>query len=70
MLWRDKRKSSNVEDRRNMSPSGLDGSGGGGGMLRLLPIVFKFLGLKGTVILLVCVGAYGLFYRKSRQYIS
>jgi len=61
MLWRDKRKSSNVEDRRNMRASGLGGMGSGGGMLRLLPVVFKFLGLKGTIILLVCVGAYGLF---------
>ena len=63
MLWRDNRKSSNVEDRRGLSPSGLDGSGGGGsgGLLRLLPIVFKFLGFKGTVILAVCVGAYGYF---------
>jgi predicted metalloprotease len=34
---------------------------GGGGMLRLLPMVFKFLGFKGTLILVVCVGAYGLF---------
>jgi uncharacterized protein len=63
MLWRDNRKSDNVEDRRGLSPSGLDGSGGGdrGGLLRLLPIVFKFLGFKGTVILAVCVGAYGYF---------
>lgn len=61
MLWRDKRKSSNVEDRRNMRASGFGGSGGGGGMLRLLPMVFKFLGFKGTLIVLVCVGAYGLF---------
>ena len=63
MLWRDKRKSSNVEDRRGLSPSGLDGSGGGdrSGLLRLLPIVFRFLGFKGTVILAVCVGAYGYF---------
>lgn len=30
-------------------------------MLRLLPVVFKLLGVKGTIILLVCVGAYGLF---------
>ncbi len=30
-------------------------------MLRLDPVVFKFLGFKGTVILVVCVGAYGLF---------
>jgi uncharacterized protein len=63
MLWRDNRKSDNVEDRRGLSPSGLDGSGGGdsGGMLRLLPVVFKFLGFKGTVILAVCVGVYGYF---------
>ena len=62
MRWRDKRKSSNVEDRRNMSASGLGGLGsGGGGMLRLLPIVFRFLGFKGTLILVACVGAYGLF---------
>lgn len=61
MLWRDKRKSSNVEDRRNMSASGAGGMGSGGGMLRLLPMVFRFLGFKGTLILLVLVGAYGLF---------
>ena len=61
MRWRGRRKSSNVEDRRNMRVSGLGGSGRGGGMLRLLPVVFKFLGFKGTAILVVCVGAYGLF---------
>ncbi|MEH6558075.1 MAG: neutral zinc metallopeptidase [Oceanicoccus sp.] len=61
MRWRGRRKSSNVEDRRNSRASGLGGFGGGGGMLRLLPMVFKFLGFKGTAILLVCVGAYGLF---------
>ena len=61
MRWRGKRKSSNVEDRRNIRVSGLGGSGRGGGMLRLLPVVFKFLGFKGTAILIVCVGAYGLF---------
>ena len=60
MRWRGKRKSSNVEDRRRMRASGI-GSLGGSGVLRLLPIVFKFLGVKGTVILVVCVGAYGLF---------
>ena len=29
--------------------------------LNLLPLVFKYLGFKGTVIVVVCVGAYGLF---------
>jgi len=60
MRWRGNRKSSNVEDRRSMRTSGL-GSLGGGGMLRLLPMAIKFLGFKGTAILVVCVGAYGLF---------
>jgi hypothetical protein len=59
MRWRGNRKSNNVEDRRSERVSGPGGSGGGG-MLRLLPMVFKFLGFKGTVILAVCVGAYGL----------
>jgi predicted metalloprotease len=60
MRWQGKRKSSNVEDRRSMRVSGRSGSGGSGG-LRLLPVVFKFLGFKGTAILVVCLGAYGLF---------
>ena len=60
MRWRGNRKSDNVEDRRSERVSGLGGSGGGG-MLRLLPMVFKLLGFKGTVILAVCVGAFGLF---------
>jgi uncharacterized protein len=60
MRWRGNRKSSNVEDRRSMRTSGLGGIGGSG-MVRLLPMVIKFLGFKGTAILVVCVGAYGLF---------
>lgn len=60
MRWRGNRKSSNVEDRRSMNISRLGGMGRGGGMLRLLPIVYRFLGFKGTAILVVCVGAYGL----------
>ncbi|MBT8350671.1 MAG: neutral zinc metallopeptidase, partial [Deltaproteobacteria bacterium] len=60
MRWRGNRKSSNVEDRRSMRTSGLGGSRGGG-LLRLLPMAVKFLGFKGTAILVVCVGAYGLF---------
>ena len=59
MRWRGNRKSSNVEDRRSMRVSGFGGSGGG--LLHLLPTIIKFLGVKGTVILVVCVGAYGLF---------
>ena len=65
MRWRGNRKSSNVEDRRSMRASGLGGLGrglgGGGGILRLLPVAFKFLGFKGTAILAVGFVAYGLF---------
>ena len=59
MRWQGRRRSRNVEDRRGMRATGSGGFGGGN-MLRLLPIVFRFLGFKGTVILVVCVGAYGL----------
>lgn len=38
---------------------------GGGSLMHLLPMVFRFLGFKGTAILLVCVGAYGLFTFKA-----
>ena len=62
MRWRGNRKSNNVEDRRNMRVSGLGSLGGsGGGLLRLLPMVFKLLGFKGTAVLALCVGAYGLY---------
>jgi len=60
MRWRGNRKSENVEDRRDQQVSGVAGMGNGGGMLRLLPMVFKVLGVKGTLILAVCVGGYGL----------
>ena len=56
MRWRGNRKSSNVEDRRSMRASGIGGLGGGGGLLRLLPVAVKFLGIKGTVIAVVAVG--------------
>ncbi len=60
MRWRGNRKSNNVEDKRSMRVSGQGGLGSGG-LLRLLPMILKVLGLKGTVILGVCVGAYGFF---------
>lgn len=60
MRWQGRRKSSNVEDRRGMRASGSRRSGGGS-LMHLLPMVFRFLGFKGTAVLLVCVGAYGLF---------
>ncbi|MFH1154592.1 MAG: neutral zinc metallopeptidase [Pseudomonadota bacterium] len=58
MRWQGNRKSNNVVDRRGEGSSGASGTGG---LLRLLPLVFKFLGFKGTAILVVCLGAYSLF---------
>jgi len=58
--WRGNRKSHNVEDRRGMKVSG-SGVSGRGGLLRLLPVVYKFLGFKGTAIAIAVIGvvAYG-----------
>ncbi len=35
--------------------------GGSGGMLRLLPMVFRLLGVKGTIVAVLALGAYTLF---------
>ena len=40
---------------------GPGGGPGGGGLLRLLPTVFRLLGFKGTVIAAIALGAYLLF---------
>ena len=60
MRWRGNRKSSNVEDRRGMRASASGGRRGGNGMLSLLPLVFKFLGFKGTAVVVVGAVSYGL----------
>jgi predicted metalloprotease len=39
----------------------MSGRRGGGGMLSLLPMAFKFLGFKGTVLVVIAAVAYGLF---------
>jgi len=62
MRWQGRRKSSNVDDRRNVRVSGGGfGGRGGGGLLRLLPMVYRLLGFKGTAIVVAGLGAYGLF---------
>jgi predicted metalloprotease len=64
MRWKGRRQSSNIEDRRGSSPSGLGGLGagrGGGGLLRLLPVVLRFLGVKGTIAVVLALGAYSYF---------
>lgn len=60
MRWRGNRQSSNVEDRRGSRASGLGGVGGGG-VLRLLPMAIKFLGVKGTIIAAALLLGYGFF---------
>lgn len=60
MKWRGRNKSNNIIDRRNLRMSGSRG-GRGGGILRFLPVVFRFLGIKGTLLLIVGLGAYALF---------
>ncbi|WP_136679207.1 neutral zinc metallopeptidase [Neptunomonas sp. XY-337] len=58
MRWRGNRSSENVEDRRGDQPPSMGVAGGGA--LRLLPMLIKFLGVKGTLVLAVVVGGYGL----------
>ncbi len=61
MRWKGRRGSDNIEDRRGMAaPSGIGGLRGGG-MLNLLPMVFKLFGLKGGIFVVLAIGAYGLF---------
>jgi predicted metalloprotease len=67
MRWKGRRQSSNIEDRRGSSGGGLGGLGslgsgrGGGGLMRLLPLVFRFLGVKGTLVAVLALGAYLYF---------
>ena len=63
MRWRGRRQSSNVDDQRFSSHSSLGGMGGhgGGGLLRLLPLAIRFLGVKGTLIAVLLVGGFLYF---------
>jgi len=63
MRWKGRRQSSNIEDRRSSSVGGLGGLSGGrsSGLLRLLPLVFRFLGVKGTIAAVLALGAYSYF---------
>jgi predicted metalloprotease len=60
MRWRGNRQSSNIEDRRGQRVSRFIG-GGGGGLIRLLPMVFRLLGFKGTIIVAIGAIGYGLY---------
>ena len=56
MRWRGNRQSNNIEDRRGSGARSM----GGGGLLRLLPMVYRLLGFKGTAIAVVGLIGYGL----------
>lgn len=59
MRWRGNRQSSNIEDRRGMRAPAMGGLGGGNGLLRLLPLAYRLLGFKGTVLAVVGLLGYG-----------
>lgn len=68
MDWKGRRQSHNIEDRRAGGPGtyGLGGGlgrglGGGSGLLRLLPVALRFLGVKGTILAVLAIGAYSYF---------
>ncbi len=62
MRWRGRRQSSNVVDKRGTRMPRMARLGaGGGGIVRLLPLVFRALGFKGTLIAIVLVVGYGYF---------
>jgi len=62
MRWKGRRQSSNIEDRRSSSAGGFGGGGGGGGgLLRLLPLALRFLGVKGTIVAVLALGAFTYF---------
>jgi uncharacterized protein len=58
MRWRGNRQSNNIEDRRGSRGPVM--GGGGGGLLRLLPMVYRLLGFKGTAIAVIGLVGYGL----------
>ncbi len=60
MRWRGRRQSSNVEDRRFSRPPSRLAMGGGGGLRRLLPMVFRLFGVKGGMLALLGIGAFML----------
>jgi predicted metalloprotease len=70
MRWKGRRQSSNIEDRRGVRISSMGSVGRGGGALRLLPIVFRFLGFKGTVVAILALVGYGYFTGDLQQFLG
>ena len=59
MRWRGSRQSSNIEDRRGMS--GPARAGGGGGIFRIIFMIYRIFGFKGVAIAVVGVVGYGIY---------
>lgn len=59
MRWRGRRQSSNIEDKRAMRAPRMARIGSGGGIMRLLPLAFRVLGFKGTLIAAALLVGYG-----------
>jgi predicted metalloprotease len=59
MLWKDKPRSTNVEDRRDVRLQGRTAAGAG--LLGLLPTIIRYLGFKKTLLLLAVVGGFAYF---------
>jgi hypothetical protein len=71
MRWRGNRQSSNIEDRRGRRGPRTAGLGGrGNGIIRLLPLAIRFLGIKGTVIAVVLIVGYGLISGDLTQFLG
>lgn len=70
MRWRGNRQSSNIEDRRGMRAPAFSGRGGGNGLLRLLPLAYRLLGLKGTLLAVVGLLGYGYFSGNLDQFMG
>ena len=61
MRWRGNRQSSNLEDKRGMAGPTVGGMGGAGIIIRLLPLIFRLLGWKGTVVAVIGFVGYGIY---------
>ena len=69
MRWRGNRQSSNLEDRRGMRAA-MGNVGGRGGLLRLLPLVYRLLGFKGSVVAVLGLVGYGYFTGDLDQFLN
>ena len=70
MRWRNNRQSNNMEDRRGMRGPSMGRSSGVDGILRLLPLVYRLLGFKGTAVAIIGLVGYGYFTGDLNQFLS